>query len=324
MRRRLLPLSLLFLATVAVPAHAQPPKLYRIGLLCAATCATSDVRTFRGELAVLGYKDGANAAYIERPFDDDLTRLPAIAADLVRRKPDLIYSTFGTVGGLALKRATTSIPVVVGSAGDLVKAGIAQSLAHPGANITGITSRVLQLEPKRLQLLKELLPAVSRIGFFQDPANAYSVLATKLQRSAAPQLGIKLMEFQVHRTSDIDGAFSALSGNGLKALCVDAYMPLLVGRNRIVELAAEDRVAAIYPLRNFVEAGGLISYGSDLNDNAKRAAALAAKILAGAKPGELPVEQSTEVELIVNLKAATALGLTVPQSILARADEVIE
>jgi putative tryptophan/tyrosine transport system substrate-binding protein len=327
MRRRLFLLAVLQLlaSTLSGPAAAQPAtKVYRVGMLCAASCTTSDVQTFRRELAALGYKDGVNVAFEDRPYGDDLTRIPEIVSDLVRQNVDLIYSTFGTVGGLAAKRATTSIPIVVGSAGDIVGAGMAKSLGHPGGNVTGITSLALELEPKRLELLKQLLPTVSRIAFFHDTENTYSVLATKEQRIAAAQLGVDLKEIQVHKTSDIDRAFAEVIGDRVNALCVDAYMPLLVGRDRIVELAAKHRVAAIYPFRQFVEAGGLLSYGSNLNENAKRAAALVAKILDGAKPADLPVEQSTRVELVINLKTAKALELTVPQSILARADEVIE
>ena len=311
----------LFAATGSAQSAA---KVYRIGMLCAASCTTSDVQAFREELSKLGYKDGTNVAFDYRPFGDDLTRLPGIASDLARQKVDLIYSTFGTVGGITLKRATTSIPIVVGSAGDLVAAGIVDSLSHPGGNVTGITSLALPLEPKRLQLLKQLLPTVSRIAFFHDTANTYSVLATRLQQAAAAELGIELKEFEVHRASDIDGAFAALSGDRLRALCVDGYMPLLVGRERIVELAAADRVAAIYPFRQFVEAGGLVSYGPDMGENARRAAAQVAKILSGVKPGDIPVEESTRVELVINLKTAKALGLTVPPTLVARADEVIE
>lgn len=288
----------------------------------AASCETSDVRAFRRELAARGYS--ANTEFEYRTYGDDLGRASELASDLARQNVDLIYTTFGTVGGLAAKRATESIPIVVGSAGNLVAAGIVKSLSKPGGNVTGITSLVLDLEPKRLELLKQLLPAVSQIGFFNDAENPFSVLATDLQRKAAARLGIELREYRVHRASDIDAAFSDVVRDGMTALCVDAYMPLLLGRERIVELAAQHRIAAIYPLRSFIEAGGLCSYGSDLRENAKRAAALTAKILAGARPADLPVEQSTKVELVINSKTAKALGLTVPPLLLAQADEIIE
>ncbi len=236
----------------------------------------------------------------------------------------MIFTSWGTAPGLAAKRATASIPIVAGSAGDLVAAGIVKSLNRPGGNATGITSLALELEGKRLELLKELLPAVKRIAFFRDTTNPYSVLAIKEQRIAAEHLGVELEEIQVHETIDIDRAFATIVDERLKALCVDGYIPLLAGRDRIVALAARNGIAAIYPLRDFVDAGGLLSYGSSLSDNANRAAAQVGKILAGAKPGDLPVERSTKVELVVNLKTAKSLGLTVPQAILARADEVIE
>jgi len=316
---------LLVFARAATPVAAQPAaKTYRVGVLCPVTCETSDVRTFRSALAALGYKEGPNVLFDYRSAAGDLKRLRALAGELVQQGNDLIYTTFGTVAGLSAKRATTSIPVVVGSAGDLVDAGIVKSLSHPGGNITGITSLALELESKRLELLTQLMPTLSRIAFFHDTTNPYSVLAVKLQRAASAQLGVELREIQVHEPTDVDQAFATIVGEQLKAVCVDGYIPLLASRDRIIELAAKHRIAAVYPFKHFVEAGGLLSYGSSLDENAKRAAALVGKILAGAKPGEIPVEQSTKVELIVNLKTAKALDLIVPPALLATADEVIE
>jgi putative ABC transport system substrate-binding protein len=309
----------------AAPVAAQPAaKPYRVGILCPVACETSDVRIFREALAASGYKEGSNVVFTYRSAAGDLKRLPALADELLQHGTDLIYTTFGTFAGLAAKEATTSTPVVVGSAGDLVAAGIVNSLSHPGGNVTGITSLALELESKRLEFLKELLPTVSRIAFFRDTTNPYSVLAVKLQRAAAAELGVELREIQVHEAADVDQAFAAIVEDRIMAVCVDSYIPLLASRDHIVEVAARDRVAAAYPFKHFVEAGGLLSYGSSLEDNARRAAVLVGKILAGAKPADLPVEQSTKVELVINLKTAKTMGLVIPPALLARADEVID
>jgi len=299
-------------------------KIFRIGVVCPISCETSELRSFREALAALGYKDGANVVFEYRSAAGDLKRLPGLTDDLVRQNVDVIFTTFGTAAALAAKRATASISIVAGSAGDLVAAGIVESLNRPGGNITGVTSLLLELEAKRLQLLKEFLPDVSRIAFFRDTANPYSVLAIERVRTAAAQLGIELREIQVHETTDVDQAFAEMVGDGLKALSVGAYIPLLASRDRIVELAAKHRIAAIYTFRDFVDAGGLFSYGPNLSENARRAAGLVGKILGGVKPADLPVERSTTVELVINLKTANVLGLAVPPSIVARADAVVE
>jgi ABC-type uncharacterized transport system substrate-binding protein len=304
---------------------AQPAaRIYRVGVLCPISCETSDVKTFRTALATLGYKEGANVVFEYRLAVGDLKRLPELAGDLVRQNVDVIYTTFGTAAGLVAKKATTSIPVVVGSAADLVKAGIVSSYNHPEGNVTGITSLAFDLEGKRLQFLKELLPDVSHVAVFSDATNPASVIDIKEHQIAAAQLGVEFRELRVHEPGDVDDAFATLVNERLAALLIDAYIPVLVSRDRIVELAAKHRIAAIYPFRDFVDAGGLLSYGSNLSDNAKRAAAHVAKILGGAKPADLPVERSTKVELVINMRTARALGLTIPPALVARADEVIE
>jgi ABC-type uncharacterized transport system substrate-binding protein len=296
----------------------------RVGILCAVTCATSDVGAFRGALASLGYQEGPTIAFESRSADGDLSRLPDLAGDLVALRVDLIFTTWGTAAALSAKRATSEIPIVVGSAGDLVAAGLARSLSHPGGNVTGISSLALDLEGKRLDLLKLLVPSTQVVAVFRSSSNPYSMLAIKEERAAAGKLGVTLREIEVHEAADVDAGFAAMVTERVAALSIHAYVPILASRDRIVELATKNRVAAIYPLRQFVEAGGLISYGASLNDNARRAAVFADKILRGTKPADLPVEQPTKIELVINMKAAQALGLTVPQAILARADEVIE
>ena len=324
MRRREF-ISVLGGAVLPLAAHAQKlGKVYQIGVVCPISCETSDFRSFREALAALGYKDGTNVIFEYRSAAGNVQRLRELADELVRRNVDVIFTTFGTAAALAAKRATASIPIVVGSAGDLVAAGIVESLNRPGGNVTGITSLLLELEGKRLQLLTELSPSISRIAFFCDTTNPYSVLAVERMRTAAAQLGVELREIQVHEATDVDQAFATLVGDGLEALCVDAYIPLLASRDHIVELAAKQRIAAIYTFRDFADVGGLFSYGPSLKENAKRAAALVGKILDGAKPEDLPIERSTKVELVINLNTAKALGLTIPPTLIARADDVIE
>ncbi|HEY8872356.1 MAG TPA: ABC transporter substrate-binding protein [Stellaceae bacterium] len=306
-------------AAVEAQAVAKPP---RVGILCPVSCDTSDVIAFRNTL--IGLRGGSNVVFEVRSADGNVARLPGLADDLVRLSVDAIFTTWGTAAGLAAKRATATIPVVVGSAGELVAAGLVASLNRPGGNVTGISSLALDLEAKRLEFLKLLSPSISRVAVFWDPANPYSVLAIKQERIAADQLGVKLKEIQLHETRDVDEGFAAILGERLEALSIHAYVPVLASRNRIVELAARNRVVTIYPMRDFVEVGGLFSYGANLVENAKRAAVNLDKILNGAKPADLPVEQPMRFELVINLKTARALGLTVPEALLARADQIIE
>src|SRR6185312_9297022 len=314
-------------AVLAWPLEAgaqQLARVRRIGVLCSIDCETASVRSFRESLAVRGYKDGANVAFDYRSAAGALKRLPGLADELVQQNVDVISTSLETAAGLAAKRATPFIPVVVGSAGDLVAAGIVKSLSRPGGNVTGVTSLLLDLEAKRLELLKEFLPRASRIAFFRDTTNPYSILAIERVRAAAAQLGVGLREIQVHQTTDVDQAFATIASEGLDAVCVDAYIPLLASRDRIVELAARYRIAAVYTFKDFVDIGGLFSYGPSLTENAKRSASLVGKILDGEKPADLPVEQSTKVELVINLKTARTLGIPVPPALLARADDVVE
>jgi putative ABC transport system substrate-binding protein len=313
-----------FGAVWAGAAIAESVEVPRVGILCPVTCDTTDLLTFRNELSMLGYAEPSSVAFEYRSAAGDLNRLPELAGDLERERVAVIYTTFGTAAGLAAKRVTAAIPVVVGSAGDLVAAGMVKSLDRPGGNVTGVTSLALELEGKRLEFLKQVVPTISRVAFFRDTTNPYSVLALKEQHIAAEQLGVEIREIQFHEPADVDPAFGTIISDGLTALCVDSYIPVLASRDRIVELAAQHHVAAIYPFRHFVDAGGLLSYGSSLDENAKRAAVYVAKILHGAKPADPPVERSTKVELVINMKVARELGLTVPQTLLARADDIIE
>ncbi len=210
-----------------------------VGILCAIACTTSDVTAFKDALSSRGYREGSDIIFLPRSADGELKRLPQLATELADGKVDVIFTTWGTAAALAAQQATGSIPIVVGSAGDLV-----------------------DLEGKRLEILKELLPAVSRVAVFSDPANPYSALAMQQVRSAADLLQVKLSDIVVHEKRDIDKAFAAIAGDRLEALCLHAYVPILASRDRIIELASDDHIAVVYPLSDFVRAGGLISYGA--------------------------------------------------------------
>jgi putative ABC transport system substrate-binding protein len=317
-------LAVVVLATAVARAGAAEPAK-SVGILCPVNCSTSDVRVFREALATAGFAEGrGDVGFVYRAAEGDLDGLAHLADELVAAKVDVIYTTWGTAAGQAAKRATTSIPVVVGSAADLVAAGLVGSLNRPEANVTGISSLARELESKRLELLKEVMPGAAQVAVFRDAQNPYSMLAIRQQREAAEKLGITLVELQVREADDIDRAFAVMAERQIAALCLHTYVPILAGGDRIVRHAREQKVTAVYSLRDFVDAGGLMSYGASLDKNARRAAAQVAKILAGAKPSEIPVEQSTAVEMVVNLKTAKAQGLTIPPAILARADEVIE
>ena len=297
---------------------------HRVGILCAIACTTTDVTAFKDALSSRGYREGSDIIFLPRSADGELQRLPQLATELADEKVDVIFTTWGTAAALAAQHATASIPIVVGSAGDLVAAGLAKSLSRPGGNVTGVSSMALDLESKRLEILKELLPAVSRVAVFSDPANPYSALAMQQVRSAADLLQIKLSDIVVREKRDIDKAFAAIAGDRLEALCLHGYAPILAGRDRIIKLASDEHIAVVYPLSDFVRAGGLISYGASLGVNATRAAYYIDRILQGSKAAELPIEQPTTFELVINLNTAKALGLTVPPVLLARADEVID
>ena len=225
---------------------------------------------------------------------------------------------------MAAKRATATIPVVMGASGDPVRAGIVSNLAKPGSNVTGVSTLTLESEEKRVELLKDLLPAISSVGIFWHPENAYSALAIKEVEKSAAALGIRVQPVVLRGPPDVDGAFKTLKQARVDALSVQSYMAVLRNRAAIIEFAARNRVAAVFPIRAYAEEGGLISYGANLADISRRAAHYVDRIFKGANPGDLPVEQATKLELVINLRTARELGLTIPPAVLARADEVIE
>jgi putative ABC transport system substrate-binding protein len=305
-------------------APAQRSSTPRIGVLCPTACSGTALDAFRRGLAELGLRDGETITLIYREARGELQTLPQLAAELVEQKVDVLFSTWGTAAPLALKQASATIPIVAGAVGDPVAAGLVESLAKPGGNVTGLSTLALALEGKRLELLREIEPRIARIAVLWDPDNPYSTLAFRELEGAAGALGIRLTAVPVARAQDLDAAFASITAHHPDALLVPAYLVLVPERARIAAFATKNRLPAVYSQDEFVEVGGLVSYGIDLSRISARAAAYIDKILKGAKPADLPVEQPTMFRLTINLKAAKALGLAIPPTLLARADEVIE
>jgi putative ABC transport system substrate-binding protein len=250
--------------------------------------------------------------------------LPSLAAQLVQLKVDVIV-TAGTPGGLAAKSATTTIPIVLAALGDAVGAGLVSSLAHPGGNVTGLSALSPEVEGKRLQLLKEMLPRLSRVAVLMNPANPVTPLIWKQTQAAAMSARVTVQAVEVRAADAFERAFALITKAKPDAMIVIADRPFLIShRARIVSFAARSRLPAVYTFREFVQEGGLAVYGPNFPDMFRRAATYVDKILKGANPANLPVEQPTKFELVINLKTAKALGLTIPPSLLGRADEVIQ
>jgi putative tryptophan/tyrosine transport system substrate-binding protein len=323
-RRAFLAIATGAVATSLAAEAQQAGRVARIGVLCPIACDGAGVDAFRLALRDLGYVESRTLVFEFRAADGRVDRLPALATELVQTKVDVIFTTWGTAAALAAKRATATIPVVVGGAGDPVKAGIVPTLAKPGGNVTGVSSVALELESKRLELLKEVVPKVSRVGAFWDPENTYSALAIKQEEMAASALGVRLHPVRLRAASDLENAFEALKRDRVEALSVHAYVVTVQNRAAIIAFAAANRMAAIYPLREYVTEGGLVSYGANVAAISQRAAHYVDRILRGAKPADLPVEQPRNLELAINMKTAKALGLTIPPSLLLRANQVIE
>jgi putative ABC transport system substrate-binding protein len=321
-------LSILFvvvLLAVAVIAEAQQPKkIPRIGLLVPSSASSRSPRrdAFLQGLRDLGYVDGKNIAIEYRYTEGELDRLPDLAADLVRLNVDVIV-TAAISSVQAAKKATATIPIVFASVGDAVESGLVSSLARPGGNATGLTFFAPELDGKRLELLKETVPKVTRVAFlWRVPATRGDLL--KDAEPVAKTLGLRLQSLQVRGPDDFESAFKAAKSGGSEALIVISNPLANTHRARIVDLAAKNRLPGIYPSTEFVEDGGLMSYAPDMLDNWRRAATYVDKILKGAKPADLPVEQPTKFEFVINLKTAKQIGLTIPPNVLARADKVIK
>jgi putative ABC transport system substrate-binding protein len=303
-------------------AAQQAQKSFRIGILSpAASPSTKAFDALREGLRELGYIEGANTTIEYRLAAGDYGKLPAMAADLVRLPVDLIVTDSGIYTKIAQK-ATHTIPIVAATAGaDPVATGIAASLAHPGGNVTGFAG--FQLSGKRLQLLKEALPAISRVAVLWNPAPSPG-FDLRSSQEAAPILGLQLRLLEIASPDQFAVGFEAAITGGAEALIVLPDGMFWNERRRIVALAAQHRLPAIYEEREYAHDGGLLSYGRNVSDNFRQAAGYIDKILRGARPGDLPIQQPTKFDLVVNLRTAKELGLTIPPTILARADEVIE
>ena len=309
--------------TAAFASRAQQQRVYRVGFLGNSTAALEAnlVGPFRDGLRDLGYIEGRNIVIEYRWAEGKYERFPELIAELVARKVDVIV-TAGTPAALAVQRATATIPLVMVAVGDPVSTGLVASLARPGGNSTGLTSIAPDLEGKRLELLREVVPKLSRVSFLLNPDNAFHV--EKQARAAAKVLHLEVQFVGVRADSDFDHAFDAIARERPDAFIVFADRVFLHNRGRIVDFAARNRLPAVYPYRELVEAGGLMSFGPNYAEMHRRAATYVDKILKGAKPADLPVEQPRKFELIINPKSARALGLVIPQSLLVRADEVIQ
>ena len=326
MTRRNVLIALGALAAPRVSFAQQPKKVPRMGFLSPGSREQFShmYAAFLQGLQDLGYVEGRNIVIETRWGEGRVERLPALAAELVALNPDLIVSTGGSITAFAVKRATTRIPVVVTAGGDLVEIGLVGSLARPGGNLTGLSLLSIELDTKRLELLKEASPKVRRVAVLGNPANpAYASQLKKIQ-AAAKVFAMQLQVLEARHSDDIEPAFSAMIERAADALLVSSDSLFNAQRDRIVALAANGRIPAIYEFREFAEAGGLMSYGTSITNVYRRAATYVDKILKGAKPGDLPIEQPTQFELVINMKTAKALGIRIPQSILLRADRVIE
>ena len=315
-------------ASLAVPlaAAAQPAaKFVRVGRLAAVSAAddAGNLDAFRRGMRDLGWVEGRNLA-IESRFGDGIARgLPALAAELVRSNVDVIVAS-SSDGARAAKNATSTIPVVFTMTGDPLEGGIVASLARPGANVTGVTTLGLALAEKRLEILKEAVPGVRRIAALSHPEFPDAVAAVKRMEPAARALGVRLHVVEVRDPARLDQAFNTMRSEQDGALTVLAGPLFVTHRKRIVDLAVRSRLPAIYSVERYVEVGGLLFYGESLPDLYYRSATLVDKILKGARPGDIPVEQATKLDLIINLKAASQIGLTIPAALLTRASRVIQ
>jgi len=324
-RRRFLLTSLAGVLAAPLAAEAQQTtKVWRIGYLGYGYATEArDLEAFRQRLRDLGYVEGKNLVIESRVVESSFERLPALAAELVGLKLDAV-AAYGNATILALKRATQTIPIVMIAAGDPVGAGLVSSLARPGGNVTGLSNLAEGLSAKWLELLRQTVPGIVRVGVLMDPnARSHATYFREIN-TAGQRSGIAVLGVDARRGDEIERAFAALAKADAQGLIVLPNPLTLAHQPQIVELAAKTRLPAMYPWREFTERGGLIAYAPNRTEMYRRSATIVDKILRGAKPADLPVEQPTTLELAINLKTAKALGLTIPPSLLLRADQVIE
>ena len=307
-----------------LPADAQQPrKVPRVGFVCALSGPSSHTEEFLRGLRELGYVEGKNITVEYRFADGRLERFRDFAAELARQKVDIIVAASAQAIQPA-KDATRTIPIIMAQSEDPVGSGFVAGLARPGGNLTGLTTMSPELSGKRLELLKDVVPRVSRVAVLWNGANPVAALELRETEVAARALGVKLQPLKVRGPNDLGRAFSAMTRERAGALIVLPDFMFFVHRARLVDLAAKGRLPVIYEGPEFAEAGGLLAYGPRYDDLFRRSAAFVDKILKGARPADLPVEQPTRFDLVLNLKTARALGLAIPQSVLIRADRVIQ
>jgi putative ABC transport system substrate-binding protein len=327
MKRRIVVclLTIVLLTTVSSAAAQQQAKVFKIGWLgVRPDDLTAGVELLRRELRALGYVEGKNITLEYRSADNKLERLPALADELVRLKVDVLVVAASNEARAA-KNATRTIPIVGANLGDPIATGLVKSFARPGGNLTGFTPIAGELAGKRLELLKETIPKLSLVAVLWDPQNSSVADQTwKEHQLPARELGLQLHSMEVSRADKFESAFKESIKKGSGALAVTLSPLINSNQRRVAELAAKNRLPAIYSRADFVENGGLMSYGSGQAERFKRVAVYVDKILKGAKPADLPVEQPTKFELVINLKAAKQIGLTIPPNVLARADKVIK
>jgi putative ABC transport system substrate-binding protein len=327
MKRRVLLLLSAFaaLAFTGLPSVAEAAeKVYRVGVL--APEGMHAIESFKERLRQLGWKEGQNIRFDYRSTEGDDARQPALAAELAALPVDLIL-TWGTPATLAAKVATATIPIVMGSIGDPVAVGVVASLAHPGGNVTGFASQAFELEEKRFELLRELVPGMTRIVMLGNTGNPYADLAIKRVETVVEAAGLKFGGIKIDPANGLESGLEAVRRarpDGVLVAAGPAFFNFPQVYRPMVAFMAANRLPAIYSNREFVEAGGLIAYSTNFDDLLREAAGYVDKILKGAPPGELPVQQAATFELLVNAATAKALGLTIPPVILARATEVIE
>jgi putative ABC transport system substrate-binding protein len=315
-----------YLGSLAFPSAAdaqQPASPRRIGvLLVSFSLQSKEVQAFLQGLRDAGYVEGHDVVIEWRSANGDYERVPELAADLVQSKVDVIVSD-STIGTRALKRATSTIPIVMATVADPVGSGFVTSLAHPGGNVTGLSTMIAELSAKRLQLLKETIPRVVRVAVLWNPDTPYSPKVIEELKALAPSLSIELNFVSARTPEELSAAFSAVRRAHAQALYVLGDAVFNAHRTTFLRLAAKARLPTIYAYSVYVDEGGLMSYGPNFADMFRRSAGYVDEMVKGAKPGDLPVGQPTKFELVVNLKTAKALGLTIPESILLRADEVV-
>ena len=318
-------LAIFLLATVSPVKAQQPKKIAKIGYLAPGTPAAAAhlVEAFRQGLRELGYVEGKNFVFELRYGEARAERLPELARELVGLKLDVIV-TATDVAIAAVKRETQQIPIVMGNSTDPVGTGFVTSLAHPGGNLTGLSSISPELSGKRLELLREVVPGLSRVAFLWNPDVRGAVLDYRETEGAAGSLRLQLQSVEVVRSEDLDRAFSAITKERAQALIMPAANPVgFAKRSQIASFAQKNRLPSMYAQKEYVDAGGLMSYGPSTPDMHHRAATYVDKILKGTRPADLPVEQPRKFELVINLKTAKQISLTIPPDVLARADKVI-